>query len=60
LSCLQQFFKDVIVGDYGYIKNSWPAEIQGGVGIIVAHEDISNFNLKSNVPVMYHLRAIKS
>jgi len=57
---LQQFFKDVIVGDYGYIKNSWPAEIQGGVGIIVANEDISNFNLKSNVPVMYHLRAIKS
>jgi hypothetical protein len=42
LSCLQQFFKDVIVGDYDYIKNSWPAEIQGGAGIIVALEDVSN------------------
>ena len=38
LSCIQQFFKDVIVGDYNYLKRTWPDEIQGGAGIIVALE----------------------
>jgi hypothetical protein len=42
LSCIQQFFKDVIVGDYNYLKNTWPDEIQGGAGIIVALEEVSN------------------
>jgi hypothetical protein len=41
LSCLQQFFKDVIVKDY-HPNENWPAEIQGGAGVIVAHEDVSN------------------
>ena len=42
LSCLQQFFKDVIVGDYNYLKRTWPDEIQGGAGIIVALEEVTN------------------
>ena len=42
LSCLQQFFKDVIVGDYSYLKETWPDEIQGGAGIIVALEEVTN------------------
>ncbi|MEN9969087.1 MAG: hypothetical protein RIR94_1281, partial [Bacteroidota bacterium] len=41
LSCLQQFFKDVIVKDY-HPNENWPAEIQGGAGVIVALEDVSN------------------
>ncbi|MEN9969391.1 MAG: hypothetical protein RIR94_1589, partial [Bacteroidota bacterium] len=40
LSCLQQFFKDVIVKDY-HPNENWPAEIQGGAGVIVALEDVS-------------------
>ena len=42
LSCIQQFFKDVIVGDYNYLKRTWPDEIQGGAGIIVALEEVTN------------------
>lgn len=42
LSCLQQFFKDVIVGDYNYLKKTWPDEIQGSAGIIVALEEVQN------------------
>jgi hypothetical protein len=42
LSCIQQFFKDVIVGDYNYLKKTWPDEIQGGAGIIVALEEVTN------------------
>ena len=42
LSCLQQFFKDVIVGDYDYLKRTWPDEIQGGAGIIAALEEVTN------------------
>ena len=42
LSCLQQFFKDVIVDDYNYLKKTWPSEVQGGSGIIVALEEVSN------------------
>jgi len=42
LSCLQQFFKDVIVGDYNYLKKTWPDEIQGSAGIIVALEEVRN------------------
>ena len=42
LSCLQQFFKDVIVGDYNYLKQTWPDEIQGGAGIIIALEEVTN------------------
>lgn len=42
LSCIQQFFKDVIVGDYTYLKKTWPDEIQGGAGIIVALEEVTN------------------
>ena len=42
LSCIQQFFKDVIVKDYSYLKTTWPDEIQGGTGIIVALEEVTN------------------
>lgn len=42
LSCIQQFFKDVIVGDYNYLKSTWPDEIQGSAGIIVALEEVTN------------------
>lgn len=47
LSCLDQFFKDMIiedagVGDYNYLKKTWPDEIQGGAGIIVALEEVTN------------------
>lgn len=42
LSCLKQFFKDVIVGDYNYLKKTWTDEIQGGAGIIVALEEVTN------------------
>jgi hypothetical protein len=42
LSCLQQFFKDVIVGDYNYLKKTWSDEIQGGAGIIIALEEVTN------------------
>ena len=41
LSCLQQFFKDVIVKDY-HPNENWPNEIQGSAGIIVALEEVSN------------------
>ena len=41
LSCIQQFFEDVIVGDYDYLKKTWPDEIQGGAGIIVALEEVT-------------------
>lgn len=41
LSCLQQFFKDVIVKDY-HPNENWPSEIQGGAGVIMALEDVSN------------------
>jgi len=47
LSCLEQFFKDMIIedageGDYNYLKSTWPDEIQGGAGIIVALEEVTN------------------
>lgn len=47
LSCLDQFFKDMIiedagVGDYNYLKRTWPDEIQGGAGIIVVLEEVTN------------------
>ena len=41
LSCIQQFFEDVIVDDYDYLKKTWPDEIQGGAGIIVALEEVT-------------------
>ena len=41
LSCLQQFFKDVIVKDY-HPNENWPNEIQGSAGIIVALEEVTN------------------
>jgi hypothetical protein len=42
LSCLQQFFKDVNVDDYPYLKQTWPDDIQGSAGIIVALEEVTN------------------
>lgn len=42
LSCLQQFFDDVVIDDYKYLKKTWPDEIQGGAGIIVALEEVIN------------------
>ena len=42
LACLKQFFQDVEVKDYPYLKNTWPDEIQGGAGIIIALEDVPN------------------
>jgi hypothetical protein len=41
LSCLQQFFKDVIVKDY-HPNENWPNEIQGSAGVIVALEEVTN------------------
>ncbi|MFN4879061.1 MAG: hypothetical protein ACK5H3_03370 [Flavobacteriia bacterium] len=42
LDCVKQFFKDVYVGDNAYLQKTWPADIQGGAGIIKPLSEVQN------------------